>query len=163
MARLHHAFTEYASYHRTTGNQVTHYLGIPLIVIAILGLLSHWGVHPLIDALGAEKLIRLDGGIVLWVLAMAFYAYLDWRLMVPFSLFVLGLYFVGRALPVPTLWSSFVVGWIFQGVGHYVYEKKAPAFAKNLKHLFIGPFWIFAKTIGYVANEGSAQSKPAKE
>jgi hypothetical protein len=42
----------------------------------------------------------------------------------------------------------FIVGWIFQFVGHAVYEKKSPAFMKNFEHLFIGPPWVFAKAIG---------------
>jgi hypothetical protein len=42
-----------------------------------------------------------------------------------------------------------VVGWAFQLFGHYVYEKKSPAFLTTLSHLFVGPMWIFARWIGY--------------
>lgn len=163
MLHLSKVFNEYASYHRSTVNQLTHYVGIPLIAIALLGLLGRLWIHWPMDALGQSGLIRLDGGILLWAVAMLFYVVLDWRLTVPFSLFTLGLYFAGRALSVPTLWILFVLGWAFQGIGHYVYEKKSPAFLKNFEHLLIGPFWLFAKTVGYVASEGSAPPKPAKE
>jgi uncharacterized membrane protein YGL010W len=47
------------------------------------------------------------------------------------------------------LWGIFIVGWIFQGIGHAVYEKKQPSFLSNVRHLLIGPFWLFAKWIGY--------------
>jgi uncharacterized membrane protein YGL010W len=40
-----------------------------------------------------------------------------------------------------------VVGWILQYLGHYVYEKKSPAFYRNLVHLLVGPLWILAKAV----------------
>ena len=41
--------------------------------------------------------------------------------------------------------ALFAVGWIFQLVGHSVYEKNRPAFVRNLGHLLIGPLWIARK------------------
>jgi uncharacterized membrane protein YGL010W len=38
--------------------------------------------------------------------------------------------------------ASFFVGWIFQAVGHTVYEKNRPAFFKNLLHLLVGPLFL---------------------
>jgi uncharacterized membrane protein YGL010W len=38
--------------------------------------------------------------------------------------------------------AAFVVGWIFQAVGHAVYEKNRPAFFKNLLHLLVGPLFL---------------------
>jgi uncharacterized membrane protein YGL010W len=43
------------------------------------------------------------------------------------------------------LWGVFVLGWVLQFVGHGHYEKKSPAFFKNLTHLLIGPLWVFSK------------------
>jgi uncharacterized membrane protein YGL010W len=43
------------------------------------------------------------------------------------------------------LWINlmlFILGWIFQFVGHAVYEKRQPAFLKNALHLLVGPLWI---------------------
>ena len=74
---------------------------------------------------------------------------------VAFGLFALGLYFLGRALPIPALWSLFILGWIFQGIGHYHYEKKSPAFFKNLEHILIGPLWIFARLIDFDVKGGA--------
>ena len=36
----------------------------------------------------------------------------------------------------------FVLGWIFQFIGHSVYEHKQPAFFRNFAHLLVGPLWI---------------------
>jgi uncharacterized membrane protein YGL010W len=123
--RLQKYFADYDAFHKTPGNQLTHTIGIPLIVVATLGLFK--------------------AGIILWALASLWYVRLDWRIGLPFSLMTLAGYFLGRALPLPVLAVIFVLGWVFQGVGHAVYEKKSPAFTQNLTHLLIGPLWIFCK------------------
>ena len=49
------------------------------------------------------------------------------------------------------LWKAaltlFVVGWIFQFVGH-AYERKPPEFLKDWRFLFVGLRWWFAKLRG---------------
>ena len=55
------------------------------------------------------------------------------------SIFVTGLWKVGLGL--------FVVGWIFQFVGHYV-EGKPPEFFKDWRFLFVGARWWLAKLRG---------------
>ena len=46
-------------------------------------------------------------------------------------------------------WAAalFVVGWIFQFVGHH-YEKKPPEFLKDWRFLFVGVRWWLAKVRG---------------
>jgi uncharacterized membrane protein YGL010W len=139
-------FEDYASYHRTPGNQATHLIGIPLIVLAVLGLLGRLLISG--GVTGSES-VRVDGGTVLWLLGMVWYLRLDWKLAIPFAPILLGFYFLGRAIPGPALVGLFALGWAIQYFGHYVYEKKAPAFYKNAEHLLVGPFWIFAKITGY--------------
>ncbi|MEK7728397.1 MAG: DUF962 domain-containing protein [candidate division KSB1 bacterium] len=55
------------------------------------------------------------------------------------------------AIFVPKLWplplALFVVGWIFQFVGHY-YEGKPPEFFHDWRFLFVGLRWWFAKLKG---------------
>jgi uncharacterized membrane protein YGL010W len=140
--KLGRYFKDYGSYHRTHGNELCHYIGIPMILVALLGLLGRLAFGP---AISDE--LRLDGGTVLWAIATFFYLKLDWRIGAPFSLVTAGAYFLGRALPVPVDWVLFVVGWVFQLVGHSKYEKNRPAFFKNGEHLLIGPIWIFARLL----------------
>lgn len=51
----------------------------------------------------------------------------------------------------PSLWllpvSLFVVGWIFQFVGHAI-EGKPPEFLRDWRFLFVGLRWWFAKMQG---------------
>ncbi len=139
--RLKSYFDDYRACHKTRGNRVTHAIGIPLIVLSLLGLLSEidlgWGI--------AGTPFRFDGGVALLGGAGLFYLWLDWRRALPFGLVLMGIYFLGRALPPPWLWGLFVFGWVLQGIGHFYYEKRSPAFFRNLTHLLIGPFWIFCK------------------
>jgi uncharacterized membrane protein YGL010W len=44
--------------------------------------------------------------------------------------------------------ALFVVGWIFQFVGH-AYERKAPEFFSDWRFLFVGLRWWFAKVRGH--------------
>lgn len=115
-----------------------------MIATTLLGLLA--GIIFMGDS---EQLLRLDAGILFLAFSVVWYLFLEWKLAVPFTLFIGGMYFLGRAMPLWMLWTLFAVGWILQGIGHYVYEKKSPAFLKNIEHVLIGPLWIFAKAIGY--------------
>lgn len=53
--------------------------------------------------------------------------------------------FVEGLWPVP--FALFVIGWIFQFVGHY-YEGKPPEFFHDWRFLFVGLRWWFAKLKG---------------
>ena len=58
-------------------------------------------------------------------------------LHLPVSLFVAGFWKIPLAL--------FVIGWIFQFIGHY-FEGKPPEFMKDWRFLFVGLRWWFKKT-----------------
>ena len=47
----------------------------------------------------------------------------------------------------PVALALFVIGWIFQFVGHY-FERKPPEFFKDWRFLFVGLRWWFAKVRG---------------
>ena len=134
-------FSDYSAFHRTPGNKACHYVGIPLIVLSLLALLAR---VPLFDLGG----FTVTAAEVLLVLATAYYLSLDVALAAMMLAASALLAAVGRVLPVPVSVALFVLGWVFQFVGHYVYEKKSPAFARNLVHLLVGPLWIVARASG---------------
>ncbi len=134
-------FSDYAAFHGTPGNRACHYVGIPLIVLSLFALLS------------AVPLFTLGGYTVtlaemLLLAATTYYLTLDPVLAVLMFAISAASIAVGRRIPVAWAVGLFVVGWIFQFVGHYVYEKRAPAFYRNLAHLLVGPLWILAKATG---------------
>lgn len=143
--RLQPYFCDYSDDHKTHGNKICHFIGIPLILISSLGLLSRviFWQH------SVSPLWQFDLAGVLWLLACVWYAVLDWQIAASFSLVALGFYFVGRAIPVPALWAMLVIGWIVQFLGHLYFEHNRPSFLKNIRHLLIGPLWLFARWVGF--------------
>ena len=145
MKTLTEQLAQYAGYHRDPRNVVTHFIGIPLIVIAITALLS----RPQF-ALGG---IVLSPALAAAVAALVFYFRLD-----------LGFGLIMTALMLPILWfgawsatlgtgawlaiglGCFIVGWAFQFIGHY-WEGRKPAFVDDLVGLLIGPLFVVAEAM----------------
>lgn len=148
---------DYASHHRAPGNLVCHSIGIPLIVFGILSLLRFVPLPGLATGwTAAEALIAA---------AFLFYAVLDVPLalamLLPMALLDLGARAAGS-------WqaglAAFVIGWIFQGIGHARYEKNRPAFFRNLLHLLIGPLFLvneLARLRPLVAMPSGSSEKPS--
>jgi uncharacterized membrane protein YGL010W len=134
-------FADYASFHGTAGNKACHYIGIPLIVLALFALLAR---VPLV-AVGGFTVTLAE---VALVVVTAYYLTLDAVLAAIMLAASVGLLLLGRPMPVWVAAALFVLGWIFQFIGHYVYEKRSPAFYRNLAHLLVGPLWIVAKAVG---------------
>src|SRR5579863_5643690 len=124
-------WVDYDQHHRSAGNQYCHMLGIPLIIIGLLA-----GPH--FDFSG----LPLDLGILLVLGAGVVYVFLDAKLGGVMFVVNVGFYLIARQLNWELALALFVLGWVFQFVGHGIYEKRAPAFSKNLAHLLVGPLWV---------------------
>lgn len=145
MADVNTLFADYAAYHRTAGNKVFHRLGIPMIMLTLIGMLTH---VTLFDA----GTVRYDAAMLLIAASTAYYFVVEWRLAMAMLVVSIVFYFVGAAIPFWINVALFVLGWIFQFIGHKVYEKKNPAFFQNFVHLLIGPLWILNDVIPVVKN-----------
>ena len=131
MDRLWH---DYAEHHRTEGNKHSHMIGIPLIIIGVLGLCA----RPLFQVGGWT----VELAVLLIAVAGAVYIALDARLGVAMVAVDVLLYLVARQLGWKISLALFALGWVFQFIGRGVYEKRRPAFYKNLAHLLVGPLWV---------------------
>jgi uncharacterized membrane protein YGL010W len=131
MKRVDDLLADYGAHHRTRGNLVCHVFGVTLIVFGLLSMLAELRVGP------------LTAGEILIAAVVLYYATLDLPLsgamLAAFAVLDLAARAVGD-------WrvglAAFVVGWVFQAVGHAVYEKNRPAFFKNLQHLLVGPMFL---------------------
>lgn len=131
MNRVDDLLSDYGSHHRTRGNLVCHAFGVTLIVFGILSLLAELRVGP------------VAAGEILIAVVVLYYATLDLRLaggmLAAFVILDLAARSVGD-------WrvglAAFAIGWVFQAIGHAVYEKNRPAFFKNLQHLLVGPLFL---------------------
>jgi uncharacterized membrane protein YGL010W len=138
-------FKDYEQYHRTYGNKVTHLIGIPAVLFSLLGLLSQVVLY----SATPESAFRIDLGALLVVGGAIFSIRTDWKLAIPFILYIYLNYLISRHLNLSALAAIQVVGWVLQLWGHFFYEKKSPAFFTSISHLFVGPMWIFAWAIRY--------------
>jgi uncharacterized membrane protein YGL010W len=86
--------------------------------------------------------VRVDAAMLLIAASTIYYLTIEWRLAIPMLAVSIAMYFAGAAMPMTANVAIFVLGWIFQGIGHSVYEKKKPAFLRNFVHVLIGPLWI---------------------
>lgn len=143
MADVHRLFADYAAYHQTAGNKTFHRLGIPMIMLTLLGMLT---LVPLVD-IGT---VRIDAAMVLIAASTAWYFLVEWRLAVAMLAVSIVMYYIGAWIPLPVNAALFVLGWILQFIGHRVYEKKNPAFFRNFVHLLVGPLWILNDIIPIV-------------
>ncbi|MBX7230323.1 MAG: DUF962 domain-containing protein [Burkholderiaceae bacterium] len=144
MKTLNEHLAQYAAYHRDPRNIATHFVGIPMIFLAIIVLLS----RPVLVSLST---VPLTPALVLSCMVAIYYVWLDLRYgLVMAGVFVMCLLLANElAAQSTTLWLSmgiglFVVGWIIQFIGHY-YEGKKPAFVDDLMGLLIGPLFILVE------------------
>ena len=137
--------SNYAAYHRDPRNITTHFIGIPLIVLAITTLLS----RPVLDSSG----MTTSPAVLAVIAASAFYLRLSLGLgLVMTGLLALAAWFGAWAAQQSTvMWlalglGGFIVGWVFQFVGHY-WEGRKPAFVDDLMGLIIGPLFVVVEAL----------------
>jgi len=145
MRPLEEQLARYASYHRDPRNIATHFIGIPLIVLSASALLSRPAVS--VESWPISPAVLVAGSITV------FYFRLDarWGALMAFLLGA-SLWFGARVAALATpMWlglgiAAFVVGWVFQFVGH-AWEGRKPAFVDDLRGLAIGPLFIVAEAL----------------
>jgi len=136
----------YAAYHRDPRNVFTHFIGIPMIVLAVTTLLARPAM-PL-----GEGPAYLTPAMVLYALSCLFYLRLSAGFGLAMTAILAGFVYVGGLLAALSTgaWLAwgiglFVIGWVIQFVGHY-YEGRKPAFVDDLSGLVVGPLFLVAET-----------------
>jgi uncharacterized membrane protein YGL010W len=134
---------QYAAYHRDRRNIATHFVGIPLIVLAVAVLLS----RPGLSAFG----LWWSPASLTAIAAVGFYLRLDLRFGMLMSVLLglclwAGALLAGQSTAVWLGWGLglFVLGWSIQFVGHY-FEGRKPAFVDDLMGLAVGPLFVVAE------------------
>lgn len=139
-------FADYARAHSTRGNRVCHLIGIPLILFSAVLALS---AVPVSGFWRASE--PAAAAFVLLCLTLDPLAGLAVALFLSFSDYVARKIFAGSGSGSGTALVMaavlFSAGWVFQLVGHSVFERNRPAFLRNLTHLFVGPLWIARKIL----------------
>lgn len=135
--------SQYAAYHRDPRNIASHFIGIPLIVVAVAVLLSRpeWAVGSL----------WISPAVMLALFSAWFYLRLELALGALMTVLMGFSVWAGHVLAAQStlVWLSsgigmFVVGWVIQFVGHY-YEGRKPAFVDDVSGLIVGPLFVVAE------------------
>ena len=129
-------YADYAGYHQDVRNRRAHAIGIPLIVLGLLGLLH---------ALPVPRIGFVDPAVVAAVAVLLYYVALDARGALISAVAFAVLYGVALHLSWELSVGTFVLGWVFQLVGHR-FEGNKPKFLENLVYLLIGPLYFFQET-----------------
>lgn len=133
----------YASYHRHVRNVATHFVGIPVIVVSVMGLLGRASL----DVGG----VTLSLATLAWLASTLFFLRLDLRYGLTMAVLTGLSVWAGHtlaALPTSAWLASslglFFGGWVLQFIGHW-YEGRKPAFVDDIVGLVIGPLFVVAE------------------
>jgi uncharacterized membrane protein YGL010W len=133
---------DYGAYHRDPRNELTHAVGIPLILLSVLLVAAN---VPLF-AVGA---VPIDLGWLLIAAVTVFYVALNVPLGFAMAAALSALHVVAVVVLARSVWTGialFAIGWALQFLGHY-WEGRSPAFTRNAVHLLVGPLWILYKLL----------------
>ncbi|WP_197076221.1 DUF962 domain-containing protein [Aurantiacibacter marinus] len=138
---------KYGEYHRDHRNVLTHAVGVPMIVLAMMVLLS----RPIFDIplLG----VALTPAMVASAFAAFWYIQLDFKFGLLMTMLLAVFISLGKLIAGISVmaWLGggiglFVVGWAFQFLGHH-YEGRKPAFVDDLRGLLVGPIFVVAEAL----------------
>lgn len=160
MKTLDQHMAVYAAYHRDRWNKLTHYVGVPLITFAILIPMA-WLRIPV----GG---IEVTGALVFVIVVLAWYFMLDVALATAMVIPIAPLVYAAdrvAQMPLATGWwvfgATFVVGWIFQLVGHAI-EGRRPALVDNLQQIFVAPIFLLAELFFALGLKRNVQQRIAE-
>ena len=144
MRSLTDHLSSYADCHRDRRNIATHFVGIPVIVLAVATLLS----RPVLTELGG---FPVSPALFLMAGFCAFYLSRDARYGVVMTAWMALNAWLGAMIAAQstTVWLAaglgmFVGGWIVQFVGH-AFEGKKPAFVDDISGFAVGPLFVMAE------------------
>ncbi len=145
MKTLLDQLSNYADYHRSERNITTHLIGVPMIVLALMVVLSRpaWVVNEL----------ALSPAVFIVVVLLLYYLRLHIAMgLIMSALLVSGLFLSAWVATLDdAIWlaagvGGFLLGWVIQFVGHY-FEGRKPAFFDDVMGLAIGPLFVLAEVL----------------
>lgn len=128
--KLDRLLAHYAESHRHPTNELIHVIAIPAIMLSIVGLL--FALHPW------AAYVFVGASLVYYALL---HSPVLLAVMSAWTVLSIGLATaMGQRALVISL-TVFVVGWIFQFIGHRI-EGKKPSFFEDIQYLWVGPLFV---------------------
>jgi uncharacterized membrane protein YGL010W len=130
----------YGSYHRDRRNRLTHFVGVPLIIFAILVVMS-------LARLTAGGMDLTLADVFIFV-ALTYYLALDAVLAMALAVIIMPMLWLAHRLAaqgvttaVAVFLGCFLVGWAIQLLGHR-FEGNKPALLDNIFQIFAAPIFL---------------------
>ncbi len=139
--KLRALFEEYEDVHRHPINRLTHKIAIPVIVFHIVAMLS-W------IPLGRVGGFELNLAQLAYLATIAWYLSLSVKLGLVMAVAFALCFPLAAITPWPVVVALALVGWLIQLAGHVVWEKRSPAFVRNLVQALVGPLYFVAILLG---------------
>ena len=150
MKSIEEQLARYKSVHLNQKNINTHFVGVPLIVLAVTLMLSTivFGIT-MDDLFNTPVTLHYTLAMAIFSVVAIYYIFLHRLLAIGMLVYILiNLYIAQLFSGTPDLIyiavALFVIGWIIQFIGHY-YEKAKPAFVDDLSQFLIGPLFLMAE------------------
>ena len=158
MRKIEETLTQYAAYHRDRRNIATHFVGIPMIVFAV--------VLALATATITVGPMAVTMAAIVSIVACIYYFLLDrvfglTMAVVLFAMCAAASEITARMTTGATLGIAglvFVVGWALQFLGHK-FEGMKPAFFDDVKQLLVGPLFVCAEIAFAFGARGELRSR----
>ena len=150
-----YSFEFYAAYHQNPINQIVHMITIPLIMFTILAWLAYWTPYQIQTSNEiVTNLLSFNIGLILIAIYATIYIVLNiigGLLYVPVLLVLYGSANLVRFY-VPYAWliciGIHIIAWVFQFMGHGIWEKRKPALFDSLIQAFVmAPFFVFMELL----------------
>ncbi|OUR84817.1 hypothetical protein A9Q75_01040 [Colwellia psychrerythraea] len=150
MKSIEEQLARYKSVHLNQKNINTHFVGVPLIVLAVTLMLSTIAFEiTMDDVFSTQVTLYYTLAMAVFSVVAIYYIFLHRLLALGMLVYILINLFIAQLLNgtaglIYIALGLFVVGWIIQFIGHY-YEKAKPAFVDDLSQFLIGPLFLMAE------------------
>ncbi|MBM74574.1 MAG: hypothetical protein CMK59_04165 [Proteobacteria bacterium] len=163
--QLTQLLSEYAEDHTHPTNRSFHKVGVPLVLFHILAMLDWVHIYPSVDIVTeATGAYTLSLGHIFAVLVAIWYIRLSLKLAAVVGVAALLCFAISPHVGFMGVISVTILAWVFQLIGHGVYEKRTPAFLRNLLQLLVGPLFMAALLLGEwpIKDNGLSKEQSAK-
>ncbi len=148
----------YSAYHRDKRNQMTHHVGVPMIVFSVMVLFS------LVTVATFEVGVLTLAGLMITILLLMYLYSAPLVGAVAVVIYMALLYAaeqigaMGTSIALITFGVLFVGGWIIQFWGH-AFEGRKPALFDNLLQIFMAPSFLIAEILFALGLEKGLQAE----
>jgi uncharacterized membrane protein YGL010W len=144
----------YSAYHRDKRNQMTHHVGVPMIVFSLLVLASRVPVFVTDSGVLTLAGVLIFSLLLIYILAVPLVGLIALIIYSTLLFFAEKIAAMGSSTAFGVFAVFFVLGWAIQFWGH-AFEGRKPALFDNLLQIFMAPSFLVAEILFSLGLEGA--------